>query len=76
VLLLMIVLGMAGVVLLLAAPFLARFVSGRRGDPTGLTRILQIVAVALLVGALLVRPYHRETAAVPPPPDAPEQRGR
>ena len=57
--------------LLLGAPFLARAIVGRRGDPVGAMRIIQVVALLLLFGALLVRPHNEETAAFPPPPDAP-----
>ncbi|MEX2582724.1 MAG: hypothetical protein WD766_05600 [Gemmatimonadota bacterium] len=68
----MIVLGALGIALLLSAPLLARLVVGRQGDPVGLTRIIQVVAVALLVGALFARPRNLDTTAVPPPPDSPE----
>ena len=66
----MIVLALAGIVLLVAAPLIARLVVGRGGDPTGLKRILQVIAAGLLIGALFARPYNRDTTAVPPPPDA------
>lgn len=66
---LMIGLAAFGVILLVTAPFLARLIVGREGDPIGMTRILQGVAVVLLLGALLFRPYQEETAAFPPPPD-------
>ncbi|HEX6069109.1 MAG TPA: hypothetical protein VFZ18_04780 [Longimicrobiaceae bacterium] len=68
---LMIGLGILGIALLLAAPLLARAVIGREGDPTGLTRIIQGLAVVLLIIALVFRPHRSETAAFPPPPDAP-----
>jgi len=59
-----------GICLLLAAPFLGRVIVGTKGDPMAVTRVLQGVAVLLLVAALLFRPYRPETAAFPPPPDA------
>lgn len=68
---LMIGLGGLGVLLLLTAPFLARLIVGRDGDSAGYTRIFQVLAVVLLVAALLFRPHQNETAAFPPPPDAP-----
>lgn len=68
---LMIGLAGLGVVLLLAAPLLARLIVGRQGDPAGATRIFQGVGVVLLVAALIFRPHQDETAAFPPPPDAP-----
>ena len=71
----MIVLTALGVALLLSAPLIARVVT-RGGDSVGLTRILQVVAVALLVGALFLRPRNLDTTAVPPPPDSPEMRDR
>lgn len=63
-----------GLVLLIGAPALARLVVGREGDPGGLTRIFQGIAVILLLVALLVRPHQEETAAFPPPPDMTEER--
>lgn len=66
--------GALGIVLLIAAPFMARLVVGRDGDPAGTTRIFQGLAVILLIAALLVRPHQDETAAFPPPPDAPSNR--
>lgn len=65
----MIGLAALGVILLVVAPFLARLIVGREGDPIGITRILQGVGVILLLGALLFRPHQEETAAFPPPPD-------
>jgi len=65
-----------GIVLFLAAPFVARAVGGRGSDPVGLTRILQVVAVVLMIGALLIRPHSDETAAFPPPPDLMEDSAR
>ena len=67
----MIVLAAVGIALLLAGPLLARLLVGRDGDPTGATRIFQLAGVVLLVAALLFRPHQSETAAFPPPPDAP-----
>ena len=71
---LMLGLGALGVALLLAAPYMARLIVGRGGDPAGTTRIFQLLAVILLVAALLFRPHQDETAAFPPPPDAPSSR--
>ena len=67
---LMIALAGLGIVLLLAAPLLGRMIVGREGDPAGATRILQGVAVVLLLAALVFRPHQEGTAAFPPPPDA------
>lgn len=72
----MIVLAVSGIALLLTAPILARLFTRRGGDPTGLVRILQLFAVALLIAALFARPYNRATTAVPPPPDVHDTRGR
>lgn len=66
---LMIGLAALGVLLLLVAPLLGRLIVGREGDPIGITRILQGVAVVILLAALLFRPHQEETAAFPPPPD-------
>src|SRR5690606_16690836 len=55
-------LAVVGLALLFGAPLLARLVL-RRADTVALTRILQAVAVVLLLGALLVRPHNPETAA-------------
>lgn len=71
---LMIALAVLGIALLVAAPLIARAVVGRDGDPTGLTRLIQGLAVVLLVVALVFRPHQSETAAFPPPPDAPAAR--
>ena len=68
---LMIGLAILGIGLLLTAPLIARAVLGREGDPTGLTRLIQGFAVVLLIIALVFRPHRSETAAFPPPPDAP-----
>jgi hypothetical protein len=73
---LMIVLVVAGLALLVGAPFIARLVVGGRGDRVGLTRIIQVVAVVLLVAALFLRPHSDETAAFPPPPDTPARDAR
>lgn len=67
----MIVLVAAGIALFIGAPLVARLVVGREGDPVGTTRIIQVVAVILLIGALFLRPHSDETAAFPPPPDTP-----
>lgn len=70
----MLVMAAAGIGLLLSAPLIARLIKGRGSDPVALTRMIQIVAFALLIGALFVRPYNPETTAVPPPPDVPDAR--
>ena len=62
----------AGIVLFFAAPMIGRAVV-RGGDPTGLARIIQVVAVVLMVVALLFRPHSTETAAFPPSPDMVDQ---
>ena len=67
----MIVLVAAGIALFIGAPLIARLVVGGEGDRVGLTRIIQVVAVVLLIGALFLRPHSDETAAFPPPPDTP-----
>jgi hypothetical protein len=72
----MILLLAAGVSLLIGAPMIARIVAGRGSDPVGLTRVLQLVAVALLIAAIFARPYNPDTAAIPPPPDSPPQQPR
>jgi hypothetical protein len=74
--LLMIVLAVSGIVLLTTAPFLARLLTGRGRDRTGLTRIIQVLGAALLVAALFARPYNPTTTAVPGPPGSPGARPR
>ena len=59
----------AGILLFLAAPMIARAIVGREADPVGATRIIQVVAVILMISALLIRPYSDETSAFPPAPD-------
>ena len=71
---LMIGLGVVGILLLLTAGRLAKLIVGKDADPMGLTRILQGLAVVLLIVALVFRPHQNETAAFPPPPDAVEDR--
>ncbi len=64
-----------GVGLLLAGPLLARMVVGRRpggGDPVGMARVLQALAVVLLVTALLLRSGHKVSAFGPAPDEAGE----
>jgi hypothetical protein len=65
----MIVLAVAGVGLLLAAPVIAQLIVGRDRDSLGARRILQIIAGVLLIGALFARPYNPDTSAVPPSPN-------
>jgi hypothetical protein len=65
----MIVLTVIGLALLLSAPLIARIAVGRDRDSVALTRILQVIGVACLLGALLTRPRNLDTTAVPPPPD-------
>jgi len=72
----MIALALAGIVLIVIAPFGVRLAVGRKGDPTVWIRIVQLVGFVLLVGALIARPYNPDTAAVPPPPDAIDGRSR
>lgn len=69
----MIVLVLGGIAIFVSAPLLARLVMRGR-DPVALVRIFQLIGVIMLVTALLVRPYNRETTAVPPPPDVPAAR--
>lgn len=66
----MVYLVLAGVAVFFAAPLLGRLMMRGR-DPVALVRVLQLVGVILMVAALLIRPYNRETTAVPPPPDLP-----
>ena len=73
---LMIVLVVAGIALFIGAPLVARLLVGRGGDPVGTTRIIQVIAVVLLIGALFLRPHSDETAAFPPPPDTPARDAR
>ena len=73
---LMLLLAGVGLALLFTAPALARLAVGHAGDPVGLRRILQVVAVGLLLAALLVRPHSDKTAVFPPPPDAVDSAGR
>jgi hypothetical protein len=65
----MLLLGGLGILLLFAAPVLARLVVGGAGDPVGLKRIFWVVAAILILGAVIVRPHSDETAAFPPAPD-------
>ena len=65
----MIVLTVIGVAFLVSAPLIARIVVGKNRDAVALTRILQMIGVACLIGALLTRPRNLDTSAVPPPPD-------
>ena len=67
---LMLVLVGAGIALFIGAPAIARLLV-RGGDPVGTTRVIQVVAVVLMVSALFLRPHSDETAAFPPPPDTP-----
>ena len=73
-LLLMIVLALAGIGLFLTAPLIARVALGRDRDAVALVRMIQFVGAALLIFALFLRPYNRDTTAVPPPPDVPDAR--
>lgn len=68
------ILGGLGAALLLGAAIIARccsrwFARDVR-DPGGLARLIGMTGVALLLLALLLRPYDPRTAAFPPPPDA------
>ena len=72
----MIVLAVVGIGLLFTAPLLARLILGRKRDYVALMRMIQVVAVALLIAALIVSPYNRETTATPPAPDAVDPRAR
>ena len=70
---LMLTLIAAGIALFLAAPFIGRLVVGEEGDPVAVTRVVQVVAVLLMVVALVFRPHRDDTAAFPPPPDLMEE---
>ena len=65
---LMLILIAAGIALFLAAPVIGRLVAGG-GDPVAVTRIVQVLAVLLMLVALVFRPHRDDTAAFPPPPD-------
>lgn len=67
----MIVMVLAGIALFVSAPLIGRLLTRHKRDPLALVRILQLLGIILLVAALLIRPYNRETTAVPPPPDSP-----
>ena len=69
-----VVLGALGAALLIGARVVARccgrwVIRGMR-DSGGLARLIGAVGAALLLIALLLRPYNPRTAAFPPPPDA------
>jgi hypothetical protein len=66
---LMLFVGGLGLLLLFTAPLLARLAVGTKGDPVGLKRIIWVVAAALLLIAIVIRPHNDETAAFPPSPD-------
>jgi hypothetical protein len=72
----MIVLAIAGFGLLIVAPLIARLILGRNRDSVALVRMIQVAAIAMLIAALIVSPYNRETTATPPPPDAEDPRAR
>ena len=74
--LLMATLTVLGLALFLSARLIARIVVGREGDSTPLTRMLQAVAIALLIAALLARPHNPDTSAIPPHPDEVPARSR
>lgn len=59
-----------GLLLLFASPWLARLIA-RGGDAGGLTRILQAVALIILVVALLTMPRSPESTAFPAPEQGP-----
>lgn len=67
------VLALGGIALFLLAPLIARLAMRGR-DPMALTRILQLVAVLMLVGALFIKPYNPDNTAIPPPPDMADPR--
>lgn len=73
---LMLVLGGLGLLLLFTAPLLARLAVGAEGDPVGLKRILWVVAAALLLMAVVIRPHDETTAAFPPSPDQMDSSGQ
>lgn len=64
-----------GLLLLFAAPALARLIIRDR-DPVALTRMIQAFAIILLVVALLVSPRSPESTAFPPPAEGPPGTGR
>lgn len=70
--------GMAvlGMVLLWLGALLTASRRVRGSDAVGVARVLQALGTALLVGALLVRPYNPRTAAFPPPPTTPGEERR
>lgn len=59
-----------GLLLLFASPWLARLIT-RGGDAGGLTRILQAVALIILVVALLTMPRSPQSTAFPEPEQGP-----
>lgn len=59
-----------GLILLFAAPWITRMVIQDR-DSVALTRIIQAVALVILVMALLLWPREPESTAFPPPPEGP-----
>lgn len=67
---LMIGLILLGLVLLFAAPWLARLMTRGR-DPVALTRVLQAVGIIVLVVALLISPRSPQSTAFPPPVEGP-----
>lgn len=73
----MVMIGMIvlGLLLLFAAPVLARLIIRDR-DPVALTRMIQAFAIILLVVALLVSPRSPESTAFPPPTEGPPGTGR
>lgn len=73
---LMLALGLGGGALLFGAPILARLLVGKEGDPVGTTRVLQAIAIVMLIAALFIRPHSSETSAFPPPPDSPAAPGQ
>lgn len=67
---LMIGLILLGLVLLFAAPWLARAMTRGR-DPVALTRVIQAAGIIVLVVALLISPRSPESTAFPPPVEGP-----